>query len=390
MNLEFSDTEKEFQKDVRSWLSDNVPADIQEKTQNGEMLDKTLQQKWEQILGSKGWLATTWPKQYGGPGWNATQRYIFDVERAKAGAPGTSPFGVSMVGPVIFNFANQEQKDRWLPGIVSGETLWCQGYSEPNAGSDLASLKTSAKKEGDEYIVNGQKIWTTQAHWADMIFCLVRTDSTVKKQQGISFLLIDMNTPGIEVRAIHSIDGHHHLNEVYFNDVRVPAENLVGQEGMGWTIAKFLLTHERTTIAGVADTKQEIERLKNALKNTRSGSGVRWDDPQARRRVAELEIDLMALEYTNFRTVAATDNGNPLGPESSGLKIKGTELQQQVSQAIVELGGPLSLAWDNKKAIGNMEFNKATRRYNFLRACTIYGGTNEIQKNVIAKMLLGL
>ncbi len=390
MNLEFSDTEKEFQKDVRSWLSDNVPADIQEKTQNGEMLDKTLQQKWEQILGSKGWLATTWPKQYGGPGWNATQRYIFDVERAKAGAPGTSPFGVSMVGPVIFNFANQKQKDRWLPGIISGDTLWCQGYSEPNAGSDLASLKTSAKKEGDEYIVNGQKIWTTQAHWADMIFCLVRTDSTVKKQQGISFLLIDMNTPGIEVRAIHSIDGHHHLNEVYFNDVRVPAENLVGQEGMGWTIAKFLLTHERTTIAGVADTKQEIERLKNALKNTRSGGGVRWDDPQARRRVAELEIDLMALEYTNFRTVASTDNGNPLGPESSGLKIKGTELQQQVSQAIVELGGPLSLAWDNEEAIGNMEFNKATRRYNFLRACTIYGGTNEIQKNVIAKMLLGL
>jgi len=390
MNLEFSDTEKEFQKDVRSWLSDNVPVDIQEKTQNGEMLDKTLQQKWEQILGSKGWLATTWPKQYGGPGWNATQRYIFDVERAKAGAPGTSPFGVSMVGPVIFNFAKQEQKDRWLPGIVSGDTLWCQGYSEPNAGSDLASLKTSAKKEGDEYIVNGQKIWTTQAHWADMIFCLVRTDSTVKKQQGISFLLIDMNTPGIEVRAIHSIDGHHHLNEVYFNDVRVPAENLVGQEGMGWTIAKFLLTHERTTIAGVADTKQEIERLKNALKNTRSGSGVRWGDSQARRRIAELEIDLMALEYTNFRTVAATDKGNPLGPESSGLKIKGTVLQQQVSQAIVELGGPLSLAWDNKKAIGNMEFNKATRRYNFLRACTIYGGTNEIQKNVIAKMLLGL
>ena len=390
MNLEFSDAEKEFQKDVRLWLSDNVPPDILAKTKNGETLDKTLQQKWERILGSKGWLATTWPKEYGGPGWNATQRYIFDVERAKAGAPGTSPFGVSMVGPVIFNFANQEQKDRWLPGIVSGDTLWCQGYSEPNSGSDLASLKTSARKEGDEYIVNGQKIWTTQAHWADMIFCLVRTDANVKQQQGISFLLIDMNTPGIEVRAIHSIDGHHHLNEVYFSDVRVPAENLVGQEGMGWTIAKFLLTHERTTIAGVADTKQEIERLKNALKSTPAGKGVRWDDANARRRVAELEIDLMALEYTNFRTVAATDNGNPLGSESSGLKIKGTELQQQVSQAIVELGGPLSLAWDNKEAIGSMEFNKSTRRYNFLRACTIYGGTNEIQKNVIAKMLLGL
>jgi len=390
MNLEFNDAEKAFQQDVRAWLSENVPADVLEKTRNGEMLNKTLQQKWEGILGAKGWLATTWPKEHGGPGWNATQRYIFDVERAKAGAPGTSPFGVSMVGPVIYNFATPQQKDQWLPGIVSGKTLWCQGYSEPNSGSDLASLKTTAIKEKDEYIVNGQKIWTTQAHWADMIFCLVRTDSSVKKQQGISFLLIDMKTPGIEVRPIHSIDGHHHLNEVYFSDVHVPVENLVGQEGMGWTIAKFLLTHERTTIAGVADTKQEIERLKNALKNTSAGNGVRWDDVQAKRRVAELEIDLMALEYTNFRTVAATDNGNPLGPESSGLKIKGTELQQEVSQAIVELGGPLSLAWDNDVKIGNMEFNKATRRYNFLRACTIYGGTNEIQKNVIAKMLLGL
>lgn len=390
MDLDFSEAEKKFQQEVRAWLSSNVPADVIEKTQNGEMLDKALQQKWEQLLGSKGWLATTWPEKFGGPGWNATQRYIFDVERAKSGAPGTSPFGVSMVGPVIFNFATEEQKERWLPGIVKGETMWCQGYSEPNSGSDLASLKTTAQKVGNEYIVNGQKIWTTQAHWADMIFCLVRTDSTVKKQQGISFLLIDMKTPGIEIRPIHSIDGHHHLNEVYFQDVHVPAENLIGKEGMGWTLAKFLLTHERTTIAGVADTKQEIERLKKALKNTPSRGGVRWDDVNTRRRVAELEIDLMALEYTNFRTVAATDNGNPLGPESSGLKIKGTELQQRVSQAMVELGGSLSMAWDNTAPIGSMGFNKATRRYNFLRACTIYGGTNEIQKNVIAKMLLGL
>ena len=390
MNLEFNEAEKSFQQDVRAWLSDNVPTDVIEKTQNGEMLDKVLQQKWERRLGTKGWLATTWPKKFGGPGWNATQRYICDVERAKSGAPGTSPFGVSMVGPVIYNFATDEQKERWLPGIISGKTMWCQGYSEPNSGSDLASLKTTAKKVGNEYVVDGQKIWTTQAHWADMIFCLVRTDSAVKKQQGISFLLIDMKTPGIEVRPIHSIDGHHHLNEVYFQDVHVPVKNLIGKEGMGWTLAKFLLTHERTTIAGVADTKQEIERLKKALKNTPSRGGVRWDDINTKRRVAELEIDLMALEYTNFRTVAATDNGNPLGPESSGLKIKGTELQQRVSQAIVELGGPLSMAWDAEVPIGNAAFNKATRRYNFLRACTIYGGTNEIQKNVIAKMLLGL
>ena len=350
------------------------------------MTGKELQQKWERLLGGQGWLALTWPEQYGGPGWTATQRYIFDLERAMAGAPPTSPFGVAMVGPVLYTFGSQEQKDRWLPGIVSGGTLWCQGYSEPNAGSDLASLKTRAERKEDHYLVNGQKIWTTQAHWADMMFCLVRTDSTVKQQKGISFLLIDMKTPGIEVRPIYSIDGHHHLNEVYFTDVRVPLENLVGQEGMGWTIAKFLLTHERTTIAGVADSHHEISRLKKAVAEA---PGF-LDKSQARQRIAELEIELMALEYTNFRTVAATDEGKPFGPESSGLKIKGTELQQKVSQAMVELGGMMSLTWDNPETVGSDVFNRATRRYNFLRACTIYGGSNEIQKNVLAKMLLGL
>jgi alkylation response protein AidB-like acyl-CoA dehydrogenase len=222
------------------------------------------------------------------------------------------------------------------------------------------------------------------------MFCLVRTDPKIKPQQGISFLLIDMKTPGIEIRPIHSIDGHHHLNEVFFTNVRVPVENLVGQEGMGWTLAKFLLTHERTTIAGVADSKCEVERLKKMLRDTQQGDGTRWDDPIARRRVVELEIDLAALEYTNFRTVAATEQGNPIGAESSGLKIKGTELQQAITQAMVELGGHLSLAWDNDEPVGNAAFNRSTRRYNFLRAATIYGGTNEIQKNVIAKMILGL
>ena len=386
MNLDFTREEREFQQSIRSWMRENVQDDIKRSSALGEMLAKEQQQKWERLLGKQGWLALTWPKQYGGPGWTATQRYIFDLERAMAGAPPTSPFGVSMVGPVLYNFGFQEQKDRWLPGIVSGETLWCQGYSEPNAGSDLASLKTRAERKDDHYLVNGQKIWTTQAHWADMMFCLVRTDPTVKQQNGISFLLIDMKTPGIEVRPIYSIDGHHHLNEVYFTDVRVPLENLVGQEGMGWTIAKFLLTHERTTIAGVADSHHEISRLKNAVEE----SPGFLDKSQARLRIAELEIELMALEYTNFRTVAATDEGRPLGPESSGLKIKGTELQQKVSQAMVELGGMMSLTWDNPETIGSDIFNRATRRYNFLRACTIYGGSNEIQKNVLAKMLLGL
>lgn len=386
MNLNFSEEELAFRDSIRQWMQANLPDDLRRVTARGEMPGKEMQQRWERLLGEQGWLTVTWPEQYGGPGWTATQRYIFDLERASAGAPPTSPFGVSMVGPVLYTFGSPEQKDRWLSGIRSGEVLWCQGYSEPNAGSDLASLKTRAERQDDHYLVNGQKIWTTQAHWADMMFCLVRTDSKVKQQQGISFLLIDMKTPGIEVRPIYSIDGHHHLNEVYFTDVKVPVENLVGNEGMGWTIAKFLLTHERTTIAGVADTQNEINRLKAALANMPE----HYDKHQAARRVAALEIDLMALEYTNFRTVAATDEGKPFGPESSGLKIKGTELQQSVSQAMVELGELTSLPWDNEQPIGNEVFNRASRRYNFLRACTIYGGSNEIQKNVLAKMLLGL
>ena len=386
MNLEFTQEELDFQKSIRAWMQENVPEELKRVSALGDMPTKSQQQQWERRLGKQGWLALTWPKQYGGPGWTATQRYIFDIERAMAGAPPTSPFGVAMVGPVIYTFGSPEQKQRWLPGIASGETLWCQGYSEPNAGSDLASLKTRAERKQDHYLVNGQKIWTTQAHWADMIFCLVRTDPEAKKQQGISFLLIDMKTPGIEIRPIYSIDGHHHLNEVYFTDVEVPLENLVGQEGMGWTIAKFLLTHERTTIAGVADSHYALARMKRAIED----APYYTDKQSARRRMAELEVELMALEYTNFRTVAATDEGKPFGPESSGLKIKGTELQQKMSQAMVEMGGLMSLVWDSPLAVGNESFNNAPRRYNFLRACTIYGGSNEIQKNVLAKMLLGL
>lgn len=386
VNLEFTDEEIAFRNMVRAWMKENVSDDLRSVTARGDMTSKDQQQRWEKQLGDKGWLALTWPEQYGGPGWTATQRYIFDLERAMAGAPPTSPFGVSMVGPVIYTFGSDVQKQRWLPGIVKGNTLWCQGYSEPNAGSDLASLKTRAERKDDHYLVNGQKIWTTQAHWADMIFCLVRTDSAVKQQEGISFLLIDMKTPGIEVRPIYSIDGHHHLNEVFFSDVQVPLENLVGTEGMGWTIAKFLLTHERTTIAGVADSHHAMARLKEALH-----AAPRFAVPaQARRRIAELEIELMALEYTNFRTVAATDEGRPFGPESSGLKIKGTELQQKLSQTMVELGGLMSLVWDSEEPVGSDQFNNSPRRYNFLRASTIYGGSNEIQKNVLAKMLLGL
>ena len=280
-------------------------------------------------------------------------------------------------------YGNEAQKQRYLPPIARGEEFWCQGYSEPGAGSDLASLKTRAVREEDHYIVNGQKIWTTQAHWADFIFCLVRTNPDGPKQQGISFLLIDMATPGIEIRPITTIDGHHHLNEVFLTDVRVPVENLVGEEGEGWTIAKYLLTHERTSIAGVADSYYQLGRLHEAV----ADDPVLSQDPVVTRRLATLEVDLMALEYTNLRTLDRVAKGQPPGSESSGLKIKGTELQQAISEAQMELGGLGALPWLTAAEDVHTVFAGATQRYNFLRASSIYGGTNEIQKNVLAKLL---
>ncbi|HYW93589.1 MAG TPA: acyl-CoA dehydrogenase family protein [Gammaproteobacteria bacterium] len=390
MNIDFTPGERKFQEEVRQWFAENLPEEIKQKVELGLELSKDEQVAWERKLGEKGWLAANWPEEFGGPGWTATERYIFAQERALASAPNVSPFGVAMVAPVIMAFGTDEQKEEYLPKIRTGRQLWCQGYSEPGAGSDLASLKTAAKRKGDHYVVNGQKIWTTQAHWADMMFCLVRTSSEGRKQQGISFLLIDMNSPGIEVRPIITIDGVHHLNEVFLTDVKVPVNNRVGEEGQGWTLAKYLLGHERTGIAGVPESTKQIARLKRiAGQDTVNGAPL-LEDPDVRRRIAELEIDLKALEYTNFRTLDAMARGNPPGPESSGLKIKGTQLQQGITEALLEMGGYLSLPWHTEEAIGMREYNTSTLRYNFLRASTIYGGSNEIQKNVIAKNILGL
>jgi len=384
MNLDFSPEDQAFRAEVRAWMRDNVPPQVGPSI--GIPSHKETQFAWERKLGAKGWLAYTWPKEYGGPGWTATQQYIFDTERALAGAPPCGPFGLSMLGPVLMRYGNEAQKQRYLPPIARGEEFWCQGYSEPGAGSDLASLKTRATREGDHYIVNGQKIWTTQAHWADFIFCLVRTSPDGPKQQGISFLLIDMATPGIEIRPITTIDGHHHLNEVFLTDVRVPVENLVGEEGQGWTIAKYLLTHERTSIAGVADSYYQLGRLHEAV----AADPVLSQDPVVTRRLSTLEVDLMALEYTNLRTLDRVAKGHPPGSESSGLKIKGTELQQAISEAQMELGGLGALPWLTAVEDVHPVFAGATQRYNFLRASSIYGGTNEIQKNVLAKLLLQL
>ena len=384
MNFDFSPEELAFREEIRSWMQANVASDS-ESPNFGIPHDKTQQIAWEQKLASKGWLAYTWPTEYGGPGWTATQRYIFDTERALAGGLPLSPFGLSMLAPVLMAFGNDEQKQRYLPKIAGGEEIWCQGYSEPGSGSDLASLKTGAKLQGGDYVVNGQKIWTTQAHWADFMFCLVRTQPDVPKQQGISFLLIDMKSPGIEIRPITTIDGHHHLNEVFLTNVKVPQENLVGKEGQGWTIAKYLLTHERTSIAGVADSKREIQSLKETI----ARDPQLRDDPFAQRRIVELEIDLLALEYTNLRTLDRAAKGQPPGPESSGLKIKGTEMQQAISEVQLNYGGYDGLPWQATTGAEPV-YAMASQRYNFLRASTIYGGSNEIQKNVLAKLGLGL
>ena len=380
MNLEFSAEEKAFQQEVREWLAENTP-----RGAAGFTMEREPMMAWEQKLASKGWLAVSWPKQYGGPGWTPTQRYIWDEECARAGAPTHSVFGINMCGPVIMAFGTPEQKEEHLPPIANGTRLWCQGYSEPGSGSDLASLKTRAERDGDEYVVNGQKIWTTAAHISDWIFCLVRTSQGERKQEGISFLLIDMQSPGIEVRGIRSIDGEHHRNEVFFKDVRVPVANRVGEEGKGWTIAKFLLGHERTGIAGVPQCKATLARLKEL----QEADPVLRDDARSTQDLAALEVDLLALEYTNLRALERAGSGKPPGPESSGLKIKGTELQQALSECKVEMGAYASLPW-KAEPIAAADYAGATAAYNIGRASTIYGGTNEIQKNVLAKFALGL
>ncbi|HJO34787.1 MAG: acyl-CoA dehydrogenase family protein [Pseudomonadota bacterium] len=390
MNVDFSPAELEFQQQVRQWFADNLPADLKRKNELGKMPSRDELVAWQRKLNEQGWLAPGWPEEHGGPGWTATQRYIFDLERARAGAPIGLSMGIVMLGPVLMAFGTPEQKQTYLPRILSCDDWWCQGYSEPGSGSDLASLKTSAVPDGDSYVVNGSKIWTTYAHYANRMFCLVRTSNEGKKQAGISFLLIDMDTPGLEVRPIISIDGEHHLNEVFFTDVRVPKANLVGQEGQGWTIAKYLLTHERTTIAGVADSKVNLGILKAMAAENQSNGKPMLEDPRIRRRIAQVEIDLLALEWTNLRTLAATAAGKAPGPESSNLKLAGTAVQQAITELMVEIAGPWAWPWQTGDYVGPPELAHAVERYNFARAATIYGGSDEVQKNVLAKMMLGL
>jgi alkylation response protein AidB-like acyl-CoA dehydrogenase len=399
MNVDFSEEELAFQEEVRQFLKEKYPKHIQEKVKNGLHLEKEDWVEWQKILYEKGWAAANWPVEYGGTGWTPTQKYIWANECAKQHVLEVMAFGMKMVAPVIYTYGTEEQKQRFLPDILASNVWWCQGYSEPNAGSDLASLRTTAVRDGDDYIVNGTKTWTTLGHYADWIFCLVRTGRPEEKNQtAISFLLIDMNTPGITVSPIITLDGRREVNEVHFENVRVPAENLIGQEGRGWTYAKLLLTHERTNIARVAHSKVRLEKMKELASNTSNGGPALLDDPAFKQKVADIELDLLALEYTELRTLSAVSTGQAPGPESSILKIKGTEVAQAIDELNVEIAGYYCLpfvkeqfeyGYEGERVGPGNACNAAPSYYNNRKA-SIYGGSNEIQKNIICKAVLGL
>ncbi|HCK16127.1 TPA: pimeloyl-CoA dehydrogenase large subunit [Candidatus Poribacteria bacterium] len=389
MEISFTEKDLEFRDEIRSWIENDYPKHIKEKQDKGEVLTKEEVIEFHKALAARGWLGYNWPSQYGGTGWTSTQIYIFQKEFGLAGCPNILPFGVGMVGPVIYTFGNEEQKKRFLPDILNFDTWWCQGYSEPGSGSDLASLKTKAVREGDNYIVNGSKTWTTLAQHADWVFNLVRTETTEKRQEGISFLLIDMNTPGVEVEPIITIDGAHEVNSIFFTDVKVPVENLIGEEGKGWTYAKFLLAHERFGIAVVGASIRQLNKLKQLVSEL--------DSPDLERKVKELEINLSALEMLELRLLSDLENGSHPGAESSILKIRGTEIQQRLTELFVEASGEYALIYpgphghlDSSKPSGPNHAAKSLSKFLNFRKTTIYGGSNEIQKNIISKMILGL
>jgi len=398
MDLNFTPQEEAFRAEVQAFLQDKLPARIATKVKAGQRLSKADQDEWHAILNERGWLANHWPEAYGGPGWGAVEKFIFDTECALAGGPRIVPFGVNMLGPVLIKFGNEAQKKYWLPRILSGEDWWCQGYSEPGAGSDLASVKTTAVRQADHYIVNGQKTWTTQGQHANMIFCLVRTDREAKAQSGISFLLVDMNSPGVELRPIRTLDGDKEVNEVFFTDVKVPVENLVGEENKGWTYAKYLLTYERTGIAGVGFCIAALAKLQVIAAKVMKNGKPLDQDPLFAARMAQVEIDLENMKTTNLRVIAAVAGGGVPGAESSMLKIRGTEIRQEILSLIRRAMGPYALPFIEEaqyegyadEPVGPKEAATAAANYFNYRKLSIFGGSNEIQKNIISKMILGL
>ena len=400
MHVSFSNEENDFQKEVNSFFNEKYPADIKEKQNKSVPLEKEDFIKWQKTLYEQGWAAPNWPVEYGGTGWTPVQKYIFANENAKANAPAIVPFGLGMVGPVIYTYGNEAQKKKFLPGILASDVWWCQGYSEPGSGSDLASLKMKAERVGNEYVLNGTKTWTTLGHMADWIFCLVRTSSDVaRRQEGISFILVDMATEGVSVKPIITIEGDREVNEVHFENVKVPAENLIGEEGKGWTYGKVLLQHERTSIAGVARSQYRLSRLKEKIRNSDNSQPSLTGDNDFLKKIGQLEIELKALEFTELRTLAAVSVGKAPGPESSLLKIRGTEIQQKLDELFMEAAGYFSLPYvpqqynlnsDPEEHVGFGADSVSSLVYFNNRKASIYGGSNEIQKNIIAKHVLGL
>jgi alkylation response protein AidB-like acyl-CoA dehydrogenase len=391
MDLAFTPEEQKFREQVRAWVRANLPKDISHKVHNSLRLTREDMQGWARILGKQGWLGYGWPKQFGGPGWNAVQKHLFEEECALAGAPRIIPFGPVMVAPVIMAFGNAEQQQRFLPGIASGEVWWSQGYSEPGAGSDLASVKCRAERQGDKYIVNGQKTWTTLAQYGDWIFCLVRTSTEGKPQTGISFRLIDMKSPGVSVRPIYMLDGEPEVNEVFFDNVEVPAANLIGEENKGWTYAKHLLSHERTNIADVNRAKRELERLKRIAK----AESV-YEDQRFRDEIAKLEVDVVALEMLVLRVLSAEKSGKNSLDIAGLLKIKGSEIQQRYTELMMLAAGPYALplireamdaGWQGEY-VGAAHCAPLAPTYFNMRKTTIYGGSNEVQRTIVAQTVL--
>jgi alkylation response protein AidB-like acyl-CoA dehydrogenase len=398
MDLAFTPEEQQFRDDIRTWVHANLPPDISHKVQQALNLTRDDMQRWAKILGSKGWLGHGWPKQFGGPGWTAVQKHLFEEECARAGAPRVVPFGPVMVAPVIMAFGTTEQQQRFLPGIASGEVWWSQGYSEPGSGSDLASVKTRAERQGDTYVVNGQKTWTTLAQHGDWIFCLVRTSTEGKPQTGISFLLIDMQSPGVTVRPIRMLDGSIEINEVFFDNVVVPANNRIGEENKGWTYAKHLLSHERTNIADVNRAKRELERLKRIAQAegvydpaTGGATALRFRD-----EIARLEVDVVALEMLVLRVLSAEKSGKNALDIAGLLKIRGSEIQQRYSELMMLAAGPNSLPLIREAMEAGWQGDAATSAhaplastYFNMRKTTIYGGSNEVQRNIVSQGVLG-
>ena len=391
MHVTFSEEELAFQEEVRAFFRDELPDDIRKAMDSGAELDPEMQIRWQKILFRKGWAGVNWPVEYGGTDWSPVQKYIFAREEGFANAPFVIPFGLRMVGPVIYTFGSDEQKKRFLPDILESNVWWCQGYSEPGAGSDLASLKTRADLAGDHYVVNGTKTWTTLGQYADWIFCLVRTSSDVaRRQEGISFLLIDMQSPGVSVKPIILLDGTHEVNEIHFDNVEVPVENLVGEEGKGWTYGKVLLQHERTNSANTFRSEYRLRRLREQAARSVRGGAPLADDKNFMRRLAAVEVDLKALEYIELRTLAAVTSGKAPGPESSFLKIKGTEIHQAIDALYMDAAGYYALPYNPAPGVGEGSETQSALAYFNFRKATIYAGSNEIQKNIIAKHVLGL